>query len=361
MRNFLKKIGFFLAFLLPLFSLLGYYWGGAANWLTVFFVFVLIPLFDYFIGKDTENVEKEQEKLLSEQKYYRFITFIWVYVQWAMLLWACYVVAFTTWRPLDLVGFTLGIACVLGGIGITVAHELGHKNTKIEQFYSQVLLLSVSYMHFFIEHNQGHHVHVATPLDPATSRKGENVYAFWLRSVVGSYRSAWKIENDRLRRAQLPFYHNRMIYYTLLPLLLATCLYAIFSWISGENRWQVPLFFVIQSILSFSLLELVNYIEHYGLQRKALPEGRYERVTPLHSWNASDLFSNFFLFQLQRHSDHHAFANRRYQILRHFEQSPQLPFGYPTMILIALVPPLWFALMNPKLEQWKRATFSIAS
>lgn len=355
--SFLKKIGFFSAFILPILVLAGYYGGGAWNYLTLAFVFVCIPIIDQWIGKDSENVADTQVSLISEEQYYKLITMSWAFVQLGMIVWGAYIVAFdTTLQRYEWWGLVLGMMTVTGGIGITVAHELGHKNNPTEQLFAKIILMTVCYMHFFIEHNRGHHVHVATPLDPATSRRNENFYSFWLRSVVGGYRSAWGLEQQRLAKKQLPAWHwqNAMWAYSLLPLLFCAALTATLSWFKGAWLWEVPVFFFVQSILAFTLLEAVNYIEHYGIVRKQLPNGRYERVNQLHSWNANQLISNFFLFQLQRHSDHHAFASRRYQVLRHFDESPQLPFGYPLMILIALVPPLWFAFMNPRLEDWQQ-------
>jgi alkane 1-monooxygenase len=245
---------------------------------------------------------------------------------------------------------------IFGGIGITVAHELGHKPRKLDQTLAKILLATVFYRHFIIEHNRGHHVNVGTPLDPATARKNQSFYSFWWQTVRGSLKHAWQLEVARLRRAgKNPYgWENEIWRCFLEPTLLLTALTAIMSLLKGAFAWQVPVFFLTQSFLSFSLLEVVNYIEHYGMQRRLLPNGKYERVNPLHSWNASFLLTNFFLFQLQRHSDHHAYATREYQILRHFDESPQLPAGYPTMVLIALIPPLWFRIMNPLLEAWEK-------
>jgi alkane 1-monooxygenase len=216
-------------------------------------------------------------------------------------------------------------------------------------------------MHFYIEHNRGHHVAVATPEDPATARKNESFYAFWIRSVFGGYMHAWSLENESLRRKGIQVFHwrNNMIWFGILPIIFCGSLTAIFSYTSGMVLWEIPVFFFSQSLLAFTLLELVNYVEHYGIIRKELSPGRYERVNPIHSWNASQLISNFFLFQLQRHSDHHANAIKRYQVLNHYDVSPQLPFGYPTMILIATFPPLWFAMMNKRLEAWSTKTVEV--
>lgn len=355
-----KKIGFFTAFILPALVILGDYLGTHWNYLSIGFVFIIIPVIDYLVGLDTRNVPSEEVKLTGEEVYYRFITYVWAIVQIIFLLWCTY--AISTGKITSLaawIGFTISVGLVTGGIGITVAHELGHKKSKLERTFSKLILMTVCYMHFYIEHNRGHHVYVATPEDPATARKNENFYAFWFRSVFAGYRHAWRLENERLHRtgkSALSF-HNEMIWFTILPLLFCGFITYTFSISTGHLIWEIPVFFFTQSMIAFSLLELVNYVEHYGIVRKKMPTGKYERVNPLHSWNASYLISNFFLFQLQRHSDHHANAFKRYQVLNHCDESPQLPFGYPTMILLALIPPLWFAQMNPRLHEWENNVF----
>ncbi len=350
-----KKLGFFCAFILPILAVIGYYLGGWFNYSTVIFAYILMPILDLIVGRDAVNTDENQVSALSEERYYRFVTYVWTYVQVGIVIWGAYVFATGPMQWYEKTGFLMSIANITGGIGITVAHELGHKQTAIEQFYAKVLLMTVSYMHFFIEHNRGHHVWVATPKDPATSRKGENFYAFYVRTVIGSFRSAWHIETNRLEKKNEKIWsiNNEMIQYQLITIGFCVALTLACSLVAGQILWQVPVFFVLQSILGFSLLEAVNYIEHYGIMRKEIAGGRYERVNPTHSWNANQLVTNFFLFQLQRHSDHHANATRRYQVLRHFEESPQLPYGYGTMIMIALLPPLWFKLMDNRLEKWQ--------
>lgn len=355
MNSSLKKIGFFSALILPVLLVAGFYLGGVAIWSIHLFVFGLVPLMDYLIRRDTSNVSKDAISELTKARFYRLVTYGWTYVQFAVLFWGFYLVSTVDLIWWQWIALCTGTALVTGGIGITVAHELGHKASKVEQFYAQILLMSVSYMHFFIEHNRGHHVRVATPDDPATSRFGENFYSFWWRSVKDGYLSAWELEQERLAKKGLGFWSlkNKMIWFQVLPVVFCGAVFFVFSTIQGRLVWEIPVYFFIQSILGFSLLELVNYLEHYGMERKKLASGFYEKVTPLHSWNASHVVSNFLLFQLQRHSDHHANAHKPYQVLNHYDDSPQLPAGYSAMILVALVPPLWFAWMNPRLQKWK--------
>lgn len=352
----MKKIGFFSALILPILLFFGMQWGGPFQWMIHIFVFLLVPLMDFVIQKDTANVPAAEVSESMKAQFYKLITFIWVYVQFLVLIWGFYVVSTQQLSWVSWIAFTTGMALITGGIGITVAHELGHRIEKIEQTYSKILLMTVCYMHFFIEHNRGHHVRVATPEDPATSRRGETFYAFWWRSVTQGYLSSWQLEKERLQKKGLSSwsFSNQMIWFQILPLLFISFFFGLFSFLGERLVWEVPIFFLIQSILGFSLLELVNYLEHYGMQRKRLPSGQYEKVTPLHSWNASELVSNFLLFQLQRHSDHHASAHKRYQVLDHNEDSPQLPAGYSAMIILACIPPLWFAVMDPRLSQWQK-------
>ncbi len=355
-------MGFLTAFIVPSLAILGFYLGGFYNLITIFFIFLVIPIADYLIGEDPENMEADQARIISEQFYYRLITYMWAIFQVSFLFWGSYVIATNSLTTLEWITFTFSFALVTGGIGITVAHELGHKKSKIERFYSRLILMTVSYMHFYIEHNRGHHVYVATPRDPATSRKGENFYLFWARSVFNGYFSAWKLENSRLKRKGLSVLSlkNEMIWYSVLPFLFCALLTAL-AWQFGySNYWNVPIFFFAQSFLAFSLLEIVNYIEHYGIVRKEVSPGKFERVNPMHSWNSNHRLSNFFLFQLQRHSDHHANAIKRYQVLKHYDESPQLPSGYPAMIMMAAVPPLWFRFMNPKLRHWEETVYHAA-
>jgi alkane 1-monooxygenase len=359
MGRLLKKIAFFTAFVIPALVVAGFYAGEYWNYLAILFSFFFIPLLDHSMGTDTANVPEAEAKRVSEEFYYRLVTYVWTVLQLSFLFWGAYAVTSGKLNSLwEQVGFAVGFSLVTGGIGITVAHELGHKKSALERTFSKILLMTVCYMHFYIEHNRGHHVLVATPEDPATARKNESFYKFWVRSVLNGYTHAWGLEAERMKRKRHSVWsgHNEMIQFAILPLLFCGVLMLVFSLHLNRMTWEVPIFFFIQSFLAFSLLELVNYVEHYGITRKEITPGKYERVNPVHSWNANHLLSNFFLFQLQRHSDHHAYAHKRYQVLNHYDQSPQLPFGYPTMIMLALIPPVWFGMMNKRLDHWKTVT-----
>jgi alkane 1-monooxygenase len=243
----------------------------------------------------------------------------------------------------DSVGLALTVAMV-SGIAINTAHELGHKRASMERWLSRVALAQSGYGHFFIEHNRGHHVRVATPEDPASSRLGESFYAFLPRTVVGSLRSAWELERVRLARLGSPPWtpRNDVLSAWAMTVVLYAALVAVFGPI-------VLPYLLLQAVVGFSLLEVVNYLEHYGLLRARREDGRYERTRPEHSWNSNSVASNVLLYHLQRHSDHHANPIRRYQALRHVEDAPQLPTGYAGMILTALVPPVWRRVMDERL------------
>jgi alkane 1-monooxygenase len=238
----------------------------------------------------------------------------------------------------------MGILC--GSFGINVAHELGHRVNRFEQFLAKSLLLTSLYMHFFTEHNKGHHKRVATPEDPSSARYGEMIYTFWFRTVIMGYLSAWHIANEEcIKKGRSPLsIHNEMIRFQLIQLSLMALIY----WAFGG--W-VLLYFLAAAGMGILLLETVNYIEHYGLQRKATGEGKYERAMPEHSWNSDHMIGRLFLFELSRHSDHHYLASRKYQILRHHDEAPQMPTGYPGMMLLSLLPPAWFAVMNPRIKK----------
>jgi alkane 1-monooxygenase len=354
-----KKISFLASYSLVLVILVSYYVGGPAwTFSGVVYAYLIIPLLDQFIGRDPNNVLKEEFEALVQDHYFDVLVYSHVYIQWGLLLWGCYVLSFDSLSLASTIGLILSLGVYASSI-INVAHELGHRQHPLAQFHARLALLSVSYMHFVIEHNRGHHVHVATPRDPATSHKNQTVFAFWWQSVAGGYQSAWELERKHLERIGKSEWStaNEMIRFTVLPLVLLVALTVLFSVAVGAWAWIVPIYFVAQSMLAILSLECVNYIEHYGIVRRELAPGRYERVNPLHSWNANHFLSNLLLFQLQRHSDHHAFASRPYQVLRHFDESPQLPFGYPVMILMSLVPPLWFLVMNKRLEQWQERAY----
>jgi alkane 1-monooxygenase len=341
-----KRYLWLLGTVVPLFLFAG--WGlvnvtglGLFWWIGPMVVYVLIPVLDLLIGDDASNAPDEVLAWLENDRYYRWVTYLFLPCQFAAVFVGFWLMTRHGGRG---VVDRIGIATTLGmlnGIAINTAHELGHKKEHLERWFARIALAPCGYGHFFIEHNRGHHVRVATPDDPASSRLGESFWGFWPRTVVGSVRNGWRLEKTRLRRMGKRTWtlRNDVLNAWAMTVVLWAVLIALFG------VGVVP-YLLLQAVLAFSLLEAVNYLEHYGLLRQTLPTGRYERVSPRHSWNNNHLTTNLFLYHLQRHSDHHANPTRRYQALRHFDESPQLPAGYAAMILLAYFPPVWRRVMD---------------
>ena len=322
------------------------------NWLTVLLVAGFLPLADVVIGKDRSNPSRvEEARLLRNPQALRLSRlglYAYVPVHVALIAWGAWVFAHGQLPAGQSFGLLLSVGLVTGGQGITIAHELGHSRSGMDRLLARLLLVFVGYGHFYIEHNRGHHARVATPDDPATSRLGESLYRFLPRAIIGSLASAWRLEAERLRRRRQDVINvrNQMLWLTGAPLLVA---FAISTVLGAPGL----LFFAGQCVVAFTLLEAVNYVEHYGLLRGRTSGGTPERVSFRHSWNASERLSNMLLFNLQRHADHHANPTRPYSTLRHREESPQLPTGYPGMLLLALVPRLWFHVMDSKVVRMR--------
>jgi len=318
---------------------------GVWFWVGPIVVLGIVPAIDLFAGLDRSNPPDDVIEALESDRYYRWITYLFLPVQYAGFAIAFWLIGTGDLSLVDKIGLAISIGAI-GGIGINTAHELGHKKESHERWLSKIALAQSFYGHFYIEHNRGHHVRVATPEDPASSRLGESFWEFWPRTVLGSLRSAWRLEKRRYARKHThPFHLGNDV---LNAWLMSAVLWgAMVAWLGVGI---VP-FLVLQAVFGFSLLEVVNYMEHYGMLRQQVgPEDRrrYERCAPSHSWNSNNVATNVLLYHLQRHSDHHANPTRRYQTLRDFEESPVLPTGYAGMILLALVPPLWRRVMDPR-------------
>jgi alkane 1-monooxygenase len=320
-------------------------------WIGPLLIFVLVPLLDLRFGPDRENPPDDVVQRLENDKYYRYCTYAYIPFQYASVVWAAYL--FTTpdlsWLGHDgplpwiaKIGLTLSVG-MLGGVGINAAHELGHKQDALERWLSKIALAQSCYGHFFVEHNHGHHVRVATPNDPASARMGESLWAFLPRCVLRSLRSSWRLEARRMHRRNRSVFdiRNDVINAWMMSVVLWGVLLSIFG------AALIP-FILIQAVFGIVLLETANYLEHYGLLRQRTARGRYEHCTPEHSWNSDHVMTNLFLFHLQRHSDHHANPTRRYQVLRSFDGAPNLPSGYASMICLAFIPPAWRKVMDPR-------------
>jgi alkane 1-monooxygenase len=331
---------------IPIVGIVSLTMGGAFSYFLLIYAFVLIPLIELVVPPDPANLSKEEEEIRRKDRSYDILLYLMVPVQYVFLFLFLKGMADPDLTWFERVGRVLAMGLSCGVLGINVAHELGHRHTWYEKLMAKLLLLSTLYMHFFIEHNRGHHRWVSTDRDAASARYGESLYAFWLRSIIQGYFSAWRLEIERVRKTGkfVWGWENEMVRFSVLQAGFVAWIFVAFGPLSGVC-------FLAAAIIGWLLLETVNYIEHYGLSRKKLGENYYEKVLPVHSWNSDHVMGRIMLFELTRHSDHHYHSGRKYQVLRHFEQSPQLPTGYPGMMLLALVPPLFFAVMHPRIRQ----------
>lgn len=335
-----------IAFILMPLPVIALYLNSGNPWVLVAplgVTYLLLPMLDVLVGTDKNNPPEELVSQLEADPHYNRLLMLCIPAHIIALVACAWLVG-----TQDLAwGFLLAFAVVMGmysGLSINTAHEIGHKNSKRERFLSRVALAVTGYGHFCIEHNLGHHRDVATPVDPASSRMGESIYQFMLREIPGAAKRGWHEETKRLQKRNLKVWSldNHILQSYLMTLALQGGLVLFFG-------WELIVFFLIHNVVAWFQLTSANYIEHYGLLREKKPNGRYERCQPHHSWNANHYISNLLLFQLQRHSDHHANPARSYQSLRSLENLPELPTSYSAMYVLAYIPPLWFKVMNKRL------------
>jgi alkane 1-monooxygenase len=339
-----KNIKYLSAYSLPACFAIGLYFEGYWSFLTVFFAFGFIPIVEELLPEDKQNHYVNALSARKDNRFFDYLLYINVPIIYVFIFAFLQWLENGQWTSVEYWGQLLSLGIIMGAGGINVAHELGHRPKKIEQWMAKLLLLPSLYMHFFIEHNRGHHKNVATPNDPATARYNETYYHFWWRSVIQSYLHAWQLDVNYQKRKGMKnheFWKLDMFWFSL-----AQSAYLALVYFSFGVTALVSV--VLAGIISFSLLELINYIEHYGMQRQLKPNGRYERVGLHHSWNSDKQLGRIVLYELTRHSDHHFRASKKYQLFESHEKSPNLPLGYPSSMLMALVPPLWFAVMNPR-------------
>ncbi|MFN8293749.1 MAG: alkane 1-monooxygenase [Chitinophagales bacterium] len=343
--RYLKYLSAFLSVVAIFVSLMA---GGWWTFFSLFYAFFLIPFLELFLPGTEENMSKQEEEIVKKDWHYDLIVWAIVPVQLGMMAYFLYRVSQPNLAWFEMAGLVVSFGISCGVFGINVAHELGHRNTKHEQFMAKILLWTTQYLHFFIEHNRGHHKNVSTTEDPASSRYGETLYTFYFRTISGSWRSAWQLEKDRLAKngATVWSLKNEMLVYQIIQVATLLIILALLG-------IKTLLLYMASALIGALLLETVNYIEHYGLQRKKIDNAYYEKVMPAHSWNSNHPIGRLMLFELTRHSDHHYMASRKYQILRHFDQSPQMPTGYPGMMVLATIPPLWFKVMHKQIEKYK--------
>ncbi|WP_378180143.1 alkane 1-monooxygenase [Aquimarina sp. SS2-1] len=338
----MRDLKYISAYSIPVVAFLSIWLQGVYTYLTPIYVFGLIPIIELFTPSSEENLDDDTKLSKSKKRLFDWLLYINLPIIYSILFYALYTTTSFHLATYEIVGIVISTGLVLGANGINVGHELGHRFSK-ERFIAKALLLPSLYMHFYVEHNFGHHQKAATNEDPATARYNQPIYFFWFTSVIGQYISAWKIQINLLKQDSRSFISlkNDMFWYLIIYSFYLSALFIVFG-LSGM------IIAILSGVVGFLLLETINYIEHYGLLRKKNKTGRYERVREIHSWNSNHLLGRILLFELTRHSDHHYRASKKYQLLDHHEESPQLPFGYPTSMVLSLFPPLWFVLMNKR-------------
>lgn len=342
----MNDLKYLAAFSIPLMAFIGLYVKGIWVFMTPLYAFVIIPLLELVFPVQTSNLTSEESENKVKQRLFDWLLYLNLPIVYGLILLGLYIITTNTIATYEFTGLIISLGIVLGVNGINVGHELGHRQNSFERFLGKALLLPSLYMHFYIEHNFGHHLHAATPEDPATARYNQTVYSFWFTSVFRQYLSAWKIQNTLLKNQNRSFFSvkNDLLWSSIIQLIYVASVYVIFG-TTGV------IFIIASAVVGFLLLETVNYIEHYGLKRLKTKSGRYERVREIHSWNSNHVIGRIVLYELTRHSDHHYKSTKKYQILDCHEESPQMPFGYPTSMVLAMVPPLWFSIMNKRVPR----------
>ena len=342
----MHDLKYLFAYSIPFSAFLSVYFLGYFSFGAVFYAFVIIPLLESIIKTPGKIYTEEEKSSRLSNILFDLMLYGNLPIVFGILGYGFYVISLRGLSTMETIGVVLSLGILLATNAINVAHELGHRKTRMEHLMSKALLLPCLYMHFYLEHNFGHHKNVSTPEDPATSKYNQSLYQFWVTSVLKQYRNAWAIQMSMLKKENRSFFSvkNQMLFYLFFQGLYLTFLFYFF----GSFGLAIGL---IVGIISFLFLETINYIEHYGLLREKTKSGRYERVQTKHSWNSNHLIGRIVLYELTRHSDHHFIASKKYQVLEHKDESPQLPFGYPSCIMLAMLPPLWFHLMNPRVPK----------
>ncbi|MDG2475685.1 MAG: alkane 1-monooxygenase [Flavobacteriaceae bacterium] len=334
-----------MSYSIALTAFIGILVGGPFVFLTLVYTFIFIPILEANIKEYNEVYSDDEKRKRSLDPFFDILLYLNIPIVFGMFFFSLNTLLVTT-STYEIIGIILSAGIVMATNGINVAHELGHRKSLFSRTCSKLLFLPCQYMHFFIEHNYGHHINVATPEDPATAKYKQNLYSFWISSVTKTYFSAWRIQIKLLRVSKQSFLSikNDMIFYTLFQISFLFLIYINYG-------LTITIYSLLMSIISFLFLETINYVEHYGLLRKLKSNGKYERVEPHHSWNSNHTIGRITLYELTRHSDHHFISSKKYPVLESIDDSPQLPYGYPTSILISFFPPLWFKIMNPLVKQ----------
>lgn len=341
----MKDLKYLMSYSIAIIAFLGISLGGIYNYLAVIYTFIFIPLLEIIVKRSNEKYTENEISNRLLDPFFDILLYLNIPLVFSIFFFSLNKLTLAS-SISDLIGIILSTSIVMATNGINVGHELGHRKSIFSRTCSKLLYLPCQYMHFYIEHNYGHHINVATPEDPATAKYKQNIYSFWVTSVFRTYLSAWKIQFKLLKISKRGFLSikNDMIFYTLFQFIFLFIIYSYFG-------LYITLLSIIMSIISFLFLETINYVEHYGLLRKKDSNGRYERVKPHHSWNSNHTIGRIVLYELTRHSDHHFKSSKKYQVLESLEDCPHLPYGYPTSILLSLIPPIWFKIMNPLVEE----------
>ena len=340
----IKDLKYLMSYSIAVTAFIGILVGGPYVYLTVVYTFIFIPILESNTKEYINEYSDDEKKSRNLDPFFDFLLYLNIPIVYGIFFVSLNTLVHSN-SISEIIGIILSASIVMATNGINVGHELGHRKSLFSRTCSKLLYLPCQYMHFFIEHNYGHHINVATPNDPATAKYKQNLYSFWISSVTKTYISAWRIQLKLLRVSKLSFLSlkNDMIFYTLFQISFLIFIYLNYGLI-------ITIYSLFMSVVSFLFLETINYVEHYGLLRKINSNGRYERVKPHHSWNSNHTIGRITLYELTRHSDHHFKSSKKYQVLESIEDSPQLPYGYPTSILISFFPPLWFKIMNPLVE-----------
>ncbi len=347
-KSLAEKYKYTSVLVFPLAAFIAFVSTGILTLLPAILLYVVVPISDLFLRPDHRNYDESEIKSRTNDRFFDYFLYGFTFILIAVFAFFLYTISNPNLSTLDFIGRTISMG-VLCGIAINSGHELGHRKSRFEQFLGETSLLLSLENHFLPYHNLGHHRYVATPNDPATAKRNELVYTFWFTSQFGSYKQAWQFEFEKMRRKNKSIIspNNRMLCYTIAQVSLISFILLFFG-------WKVTLAFFVAAIIGKLMLETVNYIEHYGLERNLKPDGRYERVMPRDSWNSDHVVSRSIMLELSRHSDHHFKASKHYQVLDSFKESPQMPTGYPGMMIFSLISPVWFWYMNKQLDEMSR-------
>ena len=331
------------AFSVPIIGLLGFYFQGVWSYAALVYAFGIIPLAELMLPTNEENYNDDEISSRLKNKLFDSFLYLNIPIVYGSIGYVLYLITTNTLATYEIIGMTLSLGIILGANGINVAHELGHREKLFEKILGKLLLIPSHYTHFYIEHNHGHHLHVSTPNDPSTAKYNQDLYSFWWQTITGTYRKAWQIQLklNQVEKRKIFAIDSDMFWFSIIQIVYLGTGFVFFGTLG-------LLVLIFAGIVGLLLLETINYIEHYGLRRNQLASGRYERVSEKHSWNSNHVLGRIVLYELTRHSDHHYKSQKKYQILEYHDVSPQLPYGYPTSMVLSFFPPLWFSIMNKR-------------